>query len=234
MDFCKKALCADKTTELNVPMHSQNAYQNVTCGTVDKDGPPCAPTVMYDFKLPPTSDYDLLERDGIAQHHLKNLHGKIGSWGPFPPKFPPAKIPMGVNPTEWMRHRVVEVASRYVGLPYQHHHDPLWVSKENGQGIDCSNFSTWVYNFALGIYFTSDCGKQAESKDSPGRKLDASEPLQVGDLLYLLKGDKSRISHVVIYMGNGKIIDAGKGGVCIRNHAGWYKSHHLFTRRIIE
>jgi len=202
--------------------------------TAPTTGDHSTPNTCWNFQLPPTNDYDFLERDRLAEHHMNTTKEKIGSWGPHPPKFPKVDIPHGVDPVAWSRHRVVEVAQRYVGLPYQHHHIPLWVSSKDGQGVDCSNFSSWVYNYALGIHFTSHCGKQADGDEAPGRKLQPSDPLEVGDLLFLLKGDKSCISHVVIYMGNGKIIDSGKGGVCIRNHAGWYKSHHLFTRRILE
>lgn len=191
------------------------------------------PKVVFDFIPAPTSDPDILEREKIAEEHIKTIK-RHDTWGPLVPTFPPAQIPPGEDPVQWQRKRVIEIAKRYVGLPYQHHHIPLWVCGKTGQGIDCSNYTSWVYNFGLGMRFTSHCQKQAESDESKGRKLEPDEKLEPGDLLFILRGDRSYISHVVIYIGDGKIIDSGKGGVQIRDYAGWYKSHHTFTRRMIE
>ena len=191
--------------------------------------------IVYDFKPTPPSDTDIFERERIHEEHLKTTTEKYGSWGPLAPLFPPVKVPEGQDPVQWKRQRVIEVAKRYIGLPYQHQHVPGFVSEKLGQGLDCSNYTAWVYNFALGVQLTSHCQRQAESELSKGRKLGPEEKLELGDLLFILKGDKSYISHVVIFVGDGKIIDSrGSGGVQIRNYAGWYKTHHTFTRRVIE
>lgn len=191
--------------------------------------------VSFDFVPAPTSDPDLQFRDKICQRYLRTSSKNGDSWGPLAPVFAQPEVPNGENRVQWMRERVVTVAKRYIGLPYQHHHIPTWTSVKDGLGVDCSNFSAWVYNFALGIKMTGDVQLQADSDKAMGRKIKKGEKLEVGDLLFIEKADRSYVSHVVIYIGDGKIIDSrGKGGVQIRDYAGWSKSHHVFTRRLIE
>ena len=191
--------------------------------------------IVFDFKPTPTSDADILERERIHAEHLKTTPEKYGSWGPHPRLFPPVMVPKGQDPVQWKRQRVIEVAKRYIGLPYQHHHVPDWVSEKDGMGLDCSNYTAWIFNFALGVEMTSHCQRQAESELAKGRKLGPHEKLEPADLLFIEKGDRSYTSHVVIYIGDGKIIDCrGSGGVQIRDYAGWYKSHHVCTRRVVE
>jgi len=203
------------------------------CGDVVSRGQKL--NVVFEFTPPPTSDPDIIEREKIHEQHLKTTKERYGSWGPHPPLFPPPKIPEGEDPILWMRKRVVEIAKRYIGLPYQHHHVPSWLCKNTGLGLDCSNYTSWVYNYALGIKITSHCQWQADSEHSKGRRLEKDEKLEPGDLLFIEKGDRSYVSHVAIYVGDGKIIDSrGNGGIQIRDYAGWYKSHHVFTRRLIE
>lgn len=99
--------------------------------------------------------------------------------------------------------------------------------------MDCSNFTSWVYNFALGKKFTSDITKQSELV---GRKLEPNESWKHGDLLFFWRQDRSEISHVGIYTGGGKIIDSrGRlGGVTEHNLEGWYDSHFAYARRVLE
>ena len=38
----------------------------------------------------------------------------------------------------------------------------------NGKGVDCSNFTAFIYNLALGIKMTGDVQDQANQLDIPG------------------------------------------------------------------
>ena len=140
----------------------------------------------------------------------------------------------------WKRARVVAVAKKYIGLPYRHHHIPDWepsgdvAPEEKGRGLDCSNFSAWVFNYGLGVKFTSDLQEQAKSKYAPGRVLANDEAFAPGDLLFIEKMDRSEISHVVIYIDEGHIIDCHASGVAVRAFKGWYKSHLVMARRVVE
>ncbi len=196
---------------------------------------------------PATLTADFAERDKRPESTLPRREWYDRDWnrgwGPFAATYPEVRVPAGCDPATWKRDRIVAVARKYIGLSYRHHHIPDWdpsekiTSKANAEkGLDCSNFTSWVYNYGLGKKFTSDITDQAEGKDAPGRKLAPNEPLKPGDLMYILLEDRSKVSHVVIYVDENHIIDShGKNGG-VKEHApvGWYKTHFAFARRIIE
>lgn len=195
----------------------------------------------------PSLTADFTERDKIPQSPVPfsewYLESKQGTWGPKATIYPKVTPPNGCDPIAWQRERIIKVAERYIGLSYQHHHIPgwappsTWVSKLNGPesaGLDCSNFTSWVYNYGLGIKFSSDITEQSESKTAPGRRLQKDEAFAAGDLLFILKGDRSLVSHVVIYINENQIIDAHDKSIQIRPFRGWYKTHLSHARRVIE
>lgn len=177
--------------------------------------------------------YDFRERDRLAESW-----GRVrpnSKWGPRARRYPPVTVPPGCDPVKWQRLRVIAVAKRYIGLPYRHHHVPDWQpATGTGPGLDCSNFTAWVYNYGLGFKFTGDIHKQAEGPRAPGRRLQAGESFKPGDLLFIMKRDGSQVSHVVIFIDEAHIIDDTGGGVAVRPFAGWYKTHFSHARRLIE
>ncbi len=151
-------------------------------------------------------------------------------WGPHAFKYSAVVVPEGCDPIKWKRLRVIAVAKRFIGLPYRHHHVPNWESGNGeGAGLDCSNFTSWVYNYGLGINFTSDILAQSDGPRAPGRKLENWESFEPGDLLFIKKKDRSRVSHVVIFIDTDHIVDSHGSGVQVRAFEGWYKIT-LFTR----
>jgi cell wall-associated NlpC family hydrolase len=162
-----------------------------------------------------------------------------GGWGPAAATYPAVAAPSGCDAVSWKRARVLAAAQHYIGLPYQHHHVPQWDpssawSGAEGPGLDCSNYTAWVYDFGLGIKFTSSVVDQADGPSAPGRLLSSSEPLMPGDLLYIYTSDFSAIGHVVIYVDAGHIIDDTGPGVQIRAFTGWYQTRYAHARRVIE
>lgn len=210
-----------------------------TSDTIQEDEKPKeAETIMSPVKLPLAASVtrDFAERDALPEtelpRHLWYKKRQTDSWGPRAAVYPPVSPPNDVDPLEWQRQRVAAVAQKYIGLPYRHHHIPAWAPEE-GPGLDCSNFTSWVYNYGLGRKFNSDVHKQAEGENAPGRRLSDGEPLVMGDLLYILKRDRSKVSHVVIYLDAQRIIDSHAGSVQVRQFKGWYKSHLSHARRLI-
>jgi cell wall-associated NlpC family hydrolase len=177
--------------------------------------------------------YDLAQRDKQIALDQREASSGAKGWGLHASVFPTVQVPQGCDPVKWKRLRVVAVAERYIGLPYKHHHIPSWDSGD-GPGLDCSNFTAWVYNYGLGIKFTSNIKKQADGSYAPGRRLGPNEPFEPGDLLFIMTKDHSRVSHVVIFVDGGRIIDSHGVGVKIRDFKGWYKSSFSHARRIIE
>lgn len=151
------------------------------------------------------------------------------NWGPKPLRYPPVTPPPGVNPGQWKRDRIIAVAEKYIGLPYMHRHIP------SQGGLDCSNFTSWVYNYGLGIRFTSNVHRQAQEA---GRQLKPDEQLEPGDLLFIWNKAHTKISHVVIYVNDKAIIDStiskSANGVALRPFKGWYRKRLAYARRIIE
>ena len=86
----------------------------------------------------------------------------------------------------------------------------------NGKGVDCSNFTAFVYNLALGLKPSGDVKKQSAQLEIPGpgpdrisRAVRIELPpsyaqrvkvLRTGDLLYI-RNRKDEISHVVLWVG---------------------------------
>jgi cell wall-associated NlpC family hydrolase len=171
----------------------------------------------------------------IAEWTDSRSSGKLGSWGPAARKFdsPPE---VRAKPAAWRRERVIAAATRFIGYDYQHHHIPDWepakdwpwkpvCSGRNGKGLDCSNFSAFNYNWALGIHMSSDISEQARERrlDSATGRIEAqviarpegdpdgwytrlAADLKPGDLLYIRTADMSHVSHVVMWLG-----DCGEG-----------------------
>jgi cell wall-associated NlpC family hydrolase len=160
-------------------------------------------------------------RDWYSPRHQRTL----GAWGPHARQYPPAPRLAQQSPT-WMQDRVILVASRWIGYPYQHHHIPDWdppagwpwhevAFGRNSKGIDCSNFSSFCFNFALGVKLDTGIRTQArrrEVRGPGGRGILAIQTveraryetlvteLQPADLLYI-RNDKGRIAHVILWLG---------------------------------
>ncbi len=191
---------------------------------------PDDPSVTADF-----AHRDLLPQSNIPERKWDSLRG----WGPTAAQYPPIEAPAGKDPVAWKRARIIAVAKRYIGLGYRHHHIPGWnpnpaINSKTGPGLDCSNFTSWVYNYGLGIKFNSDILKQSDSELSPGRKLSADETMEPGDLLFILQTNREKVSHVVIFIDEGHIIDSTGKSIAIRPFKGWYRTHLSHVRRIIE
>lgn len=170
---------------------------------------------------------DFAARDRLPQSLPSS---RPNSWGPHPAAYPKPDMPAACDGVAWRRERVVAVAKKYLGLPYRHHHVPGYDGGD-GVGLDCSNFTAWVYNYGLGLRLDSEIGRQA---DTAGRKLAPGEALQPGDLLFIRTLDDRRISHVAIYLDPMHLIDDHGGGVAIRPFRGWYADHLAYVRRVID
>ncbi len=177
------------------------------------------------FDRPPWNDPDL-ESDVPARNWYSPRHERaLGSWGPHARQYPAAPG-LARRPATWMQDRVILVASRWIGYPYQHHHIPDWdppagwpwhkvAYGRNSKGIDCSNFSSFCYNFALGVKLDTGIRTQARRRvvRGPGGRgiltietIDRAPyatlvaKLQPADLLYI-RNDKGRIAHVILWLG---------------------------------
>jgi hypothetical protein len=158
--------------------------------------------------------------------YSKRVRKEFGAWGPDPRHYPPIQGFENI-PASWKRQRVLAVGYRMIGLPYQHHHVPDWdpptdwpwkqvAYGRNSKGMDCSDFTAWMYNYGLGLHLSTGVVKQANTTDlrGPGDEGaiqakvirdengydDLVSKLKTGDLLYI-KNDKGDIGHVIMWVG---------------------------------
>jgi cell wall-associated NlpC family hydrolase len=172
------------------------------------------------------------EQSSVPVHewYSARVRKEWGAWGVPARRFdcPPRVARESV---EWRRERVVAAAGRFIGYDYQHHHVPDWkppagwpwkqcCAGRNGRGVDCSNFSGWNYNWALGIHISTDVHKQAVSTTAhvgqreihaqvierpAGESRDWYDSLvadlRPGDLLYIGNRERTKVTHVIMWVG---------------------------------
>ncbi len=168
-------------------------------------------------------------KESETPHHLwysREVRRRDGAWGPEPRHYPPIEHLQDRSPS-WQRQRVLAVAVSFIGLPYQHHHIPDWnpgpdwpwkpvAYGRNSKGVDCSDFSSWCYNYGLGIKLNTSVVKQALHDDVRGAGGDGMIQLRViqndngydtlikqlktGDLLYI-RNNGGKLAHVIMWVG---------------------------------
>ncbi len=117
----------------------------------------CQDSVTADFAA-----RDQLPQSPVPQSQWASIKSP---WGPAATIYPIVTIPTGCDPVLWQQARVLAVIAKYVqsGINYCHHYIPGWVAppefrgpkscspaKEVYQGLDCSNFTAWYYDYAFG------------------------------------------------------------------------------------
>ena len=133
------------------------------------------------------------------------------------------------KPAEWKRERLIAGASRFLGYDYQHHHIPDWNPPEDwpwnkccagrqSKGVDCSTFSSWNYNWGLGIHIFTNIVTQSRQTTLRGefgerharviRRPEGDnsyeelcKSLRAGDLLYIMDGKCTHVVHVIMWLG---------------------------------
>lgn len=157
-----------------------------------------------------------------------------GAWGPPARQYPAPDIARGKS-AAWKRERLLATALLFTGLSYQHHHIPDWRPPENWpwlhvgrgkneQGVDCSNFTSFAYNLALGIKLNGEIVTQSRQQtigviggpDAHARRIERPESwegfrqtLRPGDLLYIRHSSDEVVSHVVLWMGENGVAPDG-------------------------
>lgn len=109
--------------------------------------------------------------------------------------------------------RIVEIAQSKIGAPYVY-------GASGPNAFDCSGFTSWVY---------AQVGKQiprtSQAQASAGTPV-AYNDLQPGDIVSFYGG----ASHVGIYIGDGKIIDALNSGTPVQERPLDYMPIHSAVR----
>lgn len=111
---------------------------------------------------------------------------------------------------------IVSLALKYVGAAYS-------MGGVGPRAFDCSGFVYYVLNHS-GVSMSRDMYAQWSS----GPHISSSD-LQPGDLLFFSNTYKRGLSHVAIYIGNGKMVHAENYGTGVTVGNLWdsyYKAHY--------
>lgn len=123
-------------------------------------------------------------------------------------------------------YELVEYSKQYIGTPY------VWGGTDLTAGVDCSGFIYSVYN-----HFGITLNRTSRDMYTQGIPVSKSE-LVPGDLLFFNTGGDSVISHVGMYVGEGKYIHSTNGagnGVVISSLSDNYStSNYVGAKRILE
>lgn len=116
---------------------------------------------------------------------------------------------------------IVAKAKQYLGVPYKY-------GGTSPSGFDCSGFVYYVYrNLGINISRTQ---ATMYSQGTPVKKSD----LKPGDLVFFQNTYKAGISHVGIYVGNGKFIHSPHSGTVVSYadlNSNYYTSHYYGAAR---
>lgn len=115
--------------------------------------------------------------------------------------------------------KVVNVAKKYLGTRYVY-------GGSTPSGFDCSGFVSYVFSKSgksMGRQTAASFYKKATKVSNP----------KVGDLVFFSNTSKKGVSHVGIYIGSGKMINASGSKVNISSiHSGYWKSKFTGYGRI--
>jgi cell wall-associated NlpC family hydrolase len=112
-----------------------------------------------------------------------------------------------------------------VGTPYR------WGGNTPESGFDCSGLVDYVFRTSAGVVLPRHSSDIA-AVDAPKVGVDQ---LQSGDLLFF--GNHHRVSHVAIYVGNGRFVHAPNTGGTVRLDrldGKYWREHFLYAKRVLE
>lgn len=123
--------------------------------------------------------------------------------------------------------RVVSIARQFIGkTPY------VW-GGSTPSGFDCSGLTQYCYR-QIGKSIPRNSRAQYQAGVSAGVMIPASRTdlLEPGDLLFFARNkDASRIHHVAIYAGNGRMIHAPQTGQMVSETSLWARSDYVGATR---
>lgn len=134
---------------------------------------------------------------------------------------PPSASALNASDTS-VRQTIVANAKKHLGIPY------LW-GGSTPSGFDCSGFVQYVLKQS-GIILPRTTSEQV----TVGKSISKGDLLP-GDLVFLQNTYRAGVSHVGIYIGDGKMIHASSSkGVTISDlSTSYYTKHYHSSRRIL-
>ncbi len=129
-----------------------------------------------------------------------------------------------------LRERVIQAGLKYVGTPYQYNSD-----RSSTATMDCSDFVRRTYYDATGKWIPGNSRTQAAFVREHGKVTTNWRNLKRGDLMFFITPETGRISHVAIYMGDGRILHATQNnGVHVGNMTNYWNNRFYFGGNILD
>jgi len=187
------------------------------------------------YIAPPNEVVFSSSQDPVIKQNRPELHKPLK---PYPPPTnelglptdesttsKPVTKPPATKPGERdLGYIAARTAERFVGIPYQ------WGGTTVVDGMDCSGFTKAVYNLC-GVNIPRTSREQYKA----GNPVSKSE-LRDGDLVFF-GASESSITHVGIYVGNGKFVHAPKRGEDIKTASvdeSYFERRFVGARRYIQ
>ncbi|MBW1804546.1 MAG: C40 family peptidase [Deltaproteobacteria bacterium] len=136
-----------------------------------------------------------------------------------------ARVRVKVYETANLRKDIVKTAEGFIGLPYR------WGGSSPEEGFDCSGLTMAVYRLN-GLNLPRNSKDQYTAGNPIGRR-----KLKKGDLVFFKISKGKKVSHVGVYVGEGKFIHAPGNGKKIRKDLlsnTYYAAHYIGARSYIR
>ena len=125
----------------------------------------------------------------------------------------------------YLRNEIVGTAKKFIGVPYR------WGGSSRREGFDCSGLTMVVYQLN-GL----NLPRSSREQYRVGRPIWRSQ-LSQGDLVFFATSGGRRVSHVGIYVGNGRFIHAPGRGKRIRTELltkRYFKNRYVGARTYLN
>ncbi len=136
----------------------------------------------------------------------------------------PAREPRSAEEVERITSGVVETAMEALGTPY------LW-SGTDENGFDCSGLIQYAYA-SHGVDLPRISGDQIRAGRAVVPRVDALRP---GDILGFTRDLDRSVSHVGLYLGEGRFIHSSSRGVMVSNLTDpYWREHVVAATRVVR